>query len=274
MSAAQQTSNNIDQGEVSPNLSRASIVPQQQVAPTPQVAQVSAGQPAQVSQISDSDDGVVTVARAQSSQDDSAIAEIVSLQHKVENANLPPDLKIKADQMISRLRRMAERGSYSAEFEPVEKYINWIAQIPFGKYTSDNLDLAHVKGGLDSTHFGLEKIKEKILEYIAVIKLQNEGILKAQQETTGDTSQKMSELRGNSAGAPVILFVGVQGIGKTSITKSIANALGRKMVRIPLGALADAALIKGRPKGYPDAEPGLITKALIRFWGNESANTA
>lgn len=189
--------------------------------------------------------------------------EIDALQAKVDQALLPQDMRDNINKMLVRLKRMAEKGTYSGEYEPVEKYINWVIQVPFGRYTSDNLDLHQVKAGLDTTHFGLEAIKEKILEYISVFKLQKEGVLQASQaqQNLGDST---SQLRGNSAAPPVVLLVGVQGIGKTSITKSIANALGRRMVRIPLGALADAALIKGRSRGYPDAEPGLITKALIR----------
>jgi ATP-dependent Lon protease len=191
--------------------------------------------------------------------------EIGVLKNKVSAAILPEDLREKVDKMLLRLERMAAMNTYSGEYEPVEKYINWVTQLPFGKYTQDDLDLQHVKAMLDKTHFGLEAVKEKILEYISVMKLKTmEGISLEQQNQPTDNVKLMSELKGNSANAPVVLFVGVQGIGKTSITKSIANALGRRMLRIPLGALADAALIKGRPRGYPDAEPGLITKALIR----------
>lgn len=178
---------------------------------------------------------------------------------------MPADLKANMSKLIARLMRMAQQGGNPQEYDNIEKYVNWITQIPFGKMTEDNLDLEHIKAQLDSTHYGLEKVKEKIMEYMAVIKLQREGVLKAEKEAQAqDSVSRTSQMRSNSAAAPIVLFVGVQGIGKTSITKSIANAVGRRMVRIPLGALADSALIKGRPRGNADAEPGLVTKALIR----------
>lgn len=189
------------------------------------------------------------------------LAEVNQLQEKLDKAVLPEELRERLNKLVYRLRVMAERGTFSGEFEPVEKYIGWISQIPFGRYSQDNLDLKNVKAVLDGSHFGLNLVKEKILEYLASMKLRGGAVAEAQAQ---DVTQKASELRGNSANAPVILFVGVQGIGKTSITKSIANALGRRMVRIPLGALADSALIKGTPRGYPNAEPGLIVKALMR----------
>lgn len=196
--------------------------------------------------------------------DADSLDEIRQLEENIRKCKAPQDLKDKLDKMIMRLKRMTRGGGYNAEYESIAKYINWVTQIPFGTYTEDKLDLHDVKATLDSSHYGLERVKEKILEYISVIKLQTDKGFKANGANEQDVSENMSKLRGSSANAPVILFVGIQGIGKTSITKSIANALGRKMIRIPLGALADTAMIKGRSLGYPDAEPGLITKALVR----------
>src|SRR5689334_201190 len=92
-----------------------------------------------------------------------AAGEIKNLKAKVAQATLPADLADKVNRLIYRLEVSAQRGIYSGEFEPVEKYINWITQVPFGKFTQDDLDLTHVRAMLDSTHFGLYEVKEKIL---------------------------------------------------------------------------------------------------------------
>jgi len=183
--------------------------------------------------------------------------EINNLKKKVEQSVLPPDLKEKATGMILRLVKMSQRGNFSQEFEPVSEYINWITQMPFGKFSEESQDINKVKEILVKNHHGLDPVKNSILEYLAVLQLQKRE--EDQVKATG-----MEVLQGSSSHAPVLCFVGIQGVGKTSMAKSIAQALNRKFIRISLGALGTVTEIRGIAKGNLGAEPGQVIKALIR----------
>jgi ATP-dependent Lon protease len=195
----------------------------------------------------------------QSSEKDEQIAEIEELAAKVQKAKLPEALKEKALKMVSRLRRMARFGSYSGEYELIEKYIDWIISIPWGKISKDNLDLKNARQILDKNHYGLTSVKERILEFLAVAKLNPLDELQGEE---GVESMKAMKKVGQHA--PILCFVGIQGIGKTSMAKSIAHALGRNFVRISLGAMASVSELKGQSRAYLDAEPGQVIKALTR----------
>jgi len=208
------------------------------------------------------------------------VDEVEILERKLAAAKLPEGLKLKALGMILRLKKMSAQGEYSREFEPVAEYINWITQIPFGSNTNDNIDLKNAQKLLDENHHGLQTVKSRLLEFLAVLNLQRQealrGIQPASQVAEGesvdpaqapqqqDPSQEMKRLQGSSSHAPILCFVGIQGIGKTTMAKSIASALGREFVRIALGALGGVTEIRGRSRGELDAEPGQIIKALIR----------
>ncbi len=218
------------------------------------------------------------------------IAEIDALVQKVLDDNLPEELKTRSLNMLNRLKRLAKYGYFSKEFEPVEKFIGWVIRIPWGKMSVDNLDLEHVQKQLDSTHYGLQGVKERILEYVAMLNLltkqeKREPIepINSAPVATGDPSKPIlppaapaqppapavvaeePEVKINAINkAPVICFVGVQGIGKTSIAKSIAAALGRKFIRIPLGGLANVTELRGVVKSEVNSEPGQIIKSFIR----------
>ncbi|MEI7578972.1 MAG: AAA family ATPase [bacterium] len=214
------------------------------------------------------------------------LAEIQKLLQMVQNnVDLPPHLREKALGMIYRLEKVIEYGSFSREFEPISEYINWITQIPWNKTTNDNLEITNVKTELDKTHYGLENVKERVVEFIAMMNLKQKNeaaVIQGEKDrvianqtsaqagqasapvNSVNLSQEMSRLQGSSSHAPIICFVGVQGIGKTSIAKSIAGALGRKFVRISLGAIGGVTELRGRSKGEIDAEPGQVIKALIR----------
>jgi ATP-dependent Lon protease len=171
--------------------------------------------------------------------------EVLKLEKKINETILPPELKEKTKQMISRLSRMVRFGEYSAEYEKVALYIDWVVNLPWDKRTEDVLDLDRARSVLDKNHFGLEEIKERILEYLAVLKLQ-----------TGDKGVQ-SSLR-----APILCFVGLVGTGKTTMAYSIAEAMGRKFARIPLGGMGDPLDLRGQSRLRPDAEPGQVVKAL------------
>ncbi len=235
------------------------------------------------------------------------VGEILQLEKELSEAQLPEDLLEKTKTMVSRLRRVAKYGYFSREYEPIAKYVSWICQIPWEKYSVDNLDLNNAKNQLDKTHFGLQQVKERILEYIAILhlqRLQQSGgvpsnpinpqvqmnpVQQQAQQTTAmmpvnqqipQTSppmpvnqqvqqvptqiEKMVKLEGSSAHAPIICLVGVQGIGKTSIAKSIALAMGRQFVRISLGGIAHVSELRGRSRSEIDSEPGQVVKSLIR----------
>lgn len=172
------------------------------------------------------------------------LTEITDLEKKINSVDLPPELKEKSLKMIQRLGRMARFGEYSTEYEKIAHYIEWLVSLPWGKRSDDLLDLSAARQILDKNHYGLNNIKERVLEYLAVLSL-NKG-----QERTRR--------------APILCFVGLVGTGKTTIASSIAQAMGRKFARIPFGGLGDPLDLRGQSRLRPDAEPGLLIKALRR----------
>jgi ATP-dependent Lon protease len=143
---------------------------------------------------------------------------------------------------IGKLQRI---NPAAAEYSVILNYLDWMVELPWNEYTKDNFDLKHAKSVLDEDHFGLEKIKDRILEYLAVLKLK--GDLKS----------------------PILCFIGPPGVGKTSLGKSIARALDRKYVRMALGGLHDESEIRGHRKTYIGALPGRIIQSLKKV---QSAN--
>lgn len=181
------------------------------------------------------------------------ISEIVELQNKLASSRTPIELKSECMKSIQRLERMAKWGNYSSEFEGVDKYVDWITRIPWGVISQDNLDINNAKQLMDSTHYGMEAVKEMILDYLAAMQLRNarrNRVVESTEEKTPST--------------PTLLFVGLQGIGKTSIAQSIAKAMGRKFARVSLGAIGDVRTLRGVPRHEMDSEPGQIIKALVR----------
>lgn len=171
--------------------------------------------------------------------------EVLNLKKQVDSVYLPEDLRKKVLAMLQRLGRIATLGGYSQEYEQVARYIDWIVHLPWNKKSKDILDLSYAKKVLDKNHYGLAEIKERILEYLAVLKLKKE--------------EGLSITR-----APILLFVGLVGTGKTTLAFSIAEALGRKFVRLPFGGMGDALQLRGQSRSYPEAEPGQIIKGLRR----------
>jgi len=177
-----------------------------------------------------------------------AFDELRRLAEKVENTKgLPEDLKEKLLQMIQRLERMANLGHYASEFDTLSRYIETVTSLPWSYETVDHLDIKKAKDKMDSTHYGMEYVKERILEYLAMLQLLH------------------SRGRDMIAKSPVVLFVGLQGVGKTTLSKTIAEALGRKFIRISMGAIGNSQELRGKSKAFPEAEPGQIVKALIKL---------
>lgn len=173
--------------------------------------------------------------------------ELKNLADAVDNiAGLPPLLESRLRQILKRLNRMARMGNYSSEFDIQARYIETIAQVPWAKKTKDRLDIQETKRILDASHYGMEDVKERILEYMSTIILLEE---------------REPEMISKS---PVLLFVGLQGVGKTTLASSIANALKREFIRIAMGGIGSTLELRGRSKVFPEAEPGQIVKALIK----------
>ncbi len=197
---------------------------------------------------------------AHNTQQNILLPEIDDLIGKINASKTPQDLKNRMLRMLKRLELAARLGNFSNEFESIKKYIDWVISIPWGKYTKDELDLAKVREIMDKHHYGLDQVKENILEYLAVMKLKRGNINGAELE---NNISNMKKLEGSSSHAPILCFVGIQGVGKTSMAKSIALALNRQFVRISLGAMNSATMLRGKTRVEADSEPGQIIKALV-----------
>lgn len=170
--------------------------------------------------------------------------ETEKLKVKLEAAQLPADLKVKAEEMIGRLALIGQGQGYSSEYDRVSQYLDWIINLPWEKTTEDHLDLAGARQILDKHHYGMDQVKERILEYLATMTL-----------TRG---------KAEAGRAPILCLVGLVGTGKTTFGPSLAEALGRKYIRIPFGGLGSALDLRGQSRLHADAEPGLVIKALRR----------
>lgn len=172
------------------------------------------------------------------------LSEVKKLEEKVSTAFLPPDLKERVTASIERLELSFKMGDYGRNFDEVYHYVDWVCSLPWTKKTEDILDINFAKKTLDVNHFGLQTVKERILEYISVLKLQK------QRSQDGKIH------------APILCLVGLVGTGKTTLAYSIAQSLGRKVFRIPFGGLGDPVFLRGRSRTLPQSEPGQIIKAL------------
>jgi len=200
------------------------------------------------------------------SMNEDSMGDILALENKIVTSNLPLDLKEETMKNLLRLKSMIKRGVYGSEFDTMIKYVNWITKIPFGVVSKDNLDISNAKRLMDETHYGMDSIKDLILDYIAAMQLENMQRNRIPTQVATDMSyrpQPTVALKPNSK-APVFLFIGLQGVGKTSIAESIANAMGRKFARISLGAIGDVRTLRGTPRYAIDSEPGQIVKSIIR----------
>jgi ATP-dependent Lon protease len=162
-------------------------------------------------------------------------AEVNEMREKIEAAKLPEHAQKAADRELSRLEKLPPAA---AEHGVIRSYLEWLTELPWSAETEDNLDIPHAREVLDADHYDLEKVKDRILEYLAVRKL-----------------------KPDSPG-PILCFVGPPGVGKTSLGRSIAKALGREFERISVGGVRDEAEIRGHRRTYIGALPGTIVRAL------------
>jgi ATP-dependent Lon protease len=183
------------------------------------------------------------------------VNEAHELRDRVAEKGLPPEVDAKVKKELDRLERMP---THSAELAVLRNYIDWILALPWQERTEDRLDMAFAQRVLDEDHFGLEKVKERIIEFLAVRQLR---ILQAQREQRLDGIEPSAASRGVHKG-PILCLSGPPGVGKTSLGRSVARALGRKFVRISLGGVHDEAEIRGHRRTYVGALPGRIIQAI------------
>ena len=184
---------------------------------------------------------------------DEQSVEIEEFRQKIEEAGMPEEAK---KQALRELGRMERLPSAAAEYGVIRTYLDWLVSLPWASFTEDNLDIEHARAVLDEDHYGLEDVKERILEFLAVRKLRQERADEFQDEFD-DEIRRLRE-------GVILCFVGPPGVGKTSLGRSIARALGRKFIRISLGGVRDEAEIRGHRRTYIGALPGRILQALRR----------
>ncbi len=184
---------------------------------------------------------------------DEQAVEVEEFRKKIEAAKMPEEA---ANQANRELERLANLPTAAAEYGVIRTYLDWLVSMPWSVSTQDNLEIAHAREVLEKDHYGLDDIKERILEFLAVRKLRLER--QAEQTASDDLIRRDRE-------GVILCFVGPPGVGKTSLGQSIARAMGRKFIRISLGGMRDEAEIRGHRRTYIGAMPGRILQALRRI---------
>jgi ATP-dependent Lon protease len=215
--------------------------------------------------------------------DDDQSKEMTELRDKLSKLELPKEARAEVERELGRLERA---GRESMEAQVIRTYLEWIAELPWNTRSDDQLDLNNASKVLDEDHYGLSDVKDRVLEFLAVRQLraqqlasevEKEGELPASvlsperddanpSLSIGDddrpiTDQKEAKARAMAKG-PILIFIGPPGVGKTSIAKSIARALGREYVRVALGGARDEADIRGHRRTYVGAMPGRIIQGM------------
>jgi ATP-dependent Lon protease len=186
---------------------------------------------------------------------DEQAVEVEEFRKKIEASGMPEEARKEAERELDRLEKLPVAA---AEYGVIRTYLDWMTSLPWNKRTDDNLNIRHAREVLDEDHYGLEDIKERILEYLAVRKLR----LDRAEELESD-ERKHDMIRRERVGA-ILCFVGPPGVGKTSLGASIARAMGREFIRMSLGGIRDEAEIRGFRRTYVGAMPGRLIQTIRR----------
>ena len=186
-------------------------------------------------------------------ENDEQTVDVDEFRKKIEAAKMPEEADKQARREVDRLSRLP---TAAAEYGVIRTYLDWLVTLPWSQSTKDNLDIAHARKILDQDHYGLQDIKERILEFLAVRKLR--------LERKDDKSEPSKDLIRREREGVILCFIGPPGVGKTSLGQSIARAMERKFIRISLGGVRDEAEIRGHRRTYIGAMPGRILQALRR----------
>lgn len=164
---------------------------------------------------------------------------------ETQKADIPDELRQRLIQRLDQLNILKDSPTFLPEYDRMVNYLDWILNLPWNKRTKDVIDLEFAKTTLEETHYGLQEIKDRVFEYLSIMKLKK------------DKGEGEDVLR-----APILCFVGLVGTGKTTIAATIAKAMGRNFARIPFGGMGDPLDLRGQSKMHAEAEPGKVIKAL------------
>jgi len=190
--------------------------------------------------------------RKELGEEDEQEAEAAEYRRKIAEASLPEEAEKEA---LRELKRMENMPPQAAEHSVIKTYLDWLVDLPWTKLSEDNLDIPHARQVLDEDHYDLQKVKDRILEFLAVRKLVSERGIEAAEGFEGEVQEAMGA---------ILCFVGPPGVGKTSLGKSIARAMEREFSRMSLGGMRDEAEIRGHRRTYIGAMPGRIIQAIKR----------
>jgi ATP-dependent Lon protease len=184
-------------------------------------------------------------------------AEIQEFERRIIAAGMPEEAEKESRRELDRMRKMPNQA---AEYSVIKTYLDWMVTLPWSVTTADNLDIAHARQVLDEDHYGLEKIKDRILEFLAVRKLRME---RRAEDGAPEAEAPQDQIRREREGV-ILCFVGPPGTGKTSLGRSVARAMGRKFIRLALGGIRDEAEIRGFRRTYIGSMPGRVIQSLRR----------
>lgn len=196
--------------------------------------------------------------------------EVSSLRKKLSEVHVPPEMETRVVSNLEEIERLEHDISARVHIEQMLRYIDWVVSLPWDNRSKDQIDLPNARKVLEMHHYGLQPVKERILEYLAIIKLNQDRWAK-ELEAPKDTREEEAKTTHAMLArrAPILCLVGLVGTGKTTLAKSIAQAMGRRFVRIAFGGMSDALELRGQSRVRPDAEMGLILKGL-RFAGTKN----
>lgn len=190
--------------------------------------------------------------------------QVMMYRKKLKEVHVPPDLEARLVANLEEIERLEHDISARVHIEQMLRYCDWAINLPWDLRSKDTLELANARKILEQHHYGLQPVKERILEYLAVLKLNadrwsKEAVADEAHSTHGALARR----------APILCLVGLVGTGKTTLAKSVAQAMGRQFVRIAFGGMSDALELRGQSRVRPDAEIGLILKGL-RYAGTKN----